>query len=222
MVKKDQVAFCLPSCKINREIEKFKFKEPDYALDHYITNLRIKTGYEPIQGIHWKVEYGVHYFNTEQNSHPMNEEYEGRKRLFEWYDKKATLSEQQLREADAAGRDDDEVFEAKKKAYEWNREAKKVPPVWAICKRMQLGDTRAEDTAIRFIRRPNKGDEGIVDWYKTLKELQKVGDSLGYTINHYKATMDRWVSFFAPNLRTMTEPMDANRQARLLMKMTVY
>ncbi len=41
----------------------------------------------------------------------MNEEFEGRKRLFEWYDKKATLSEEQLREADAAGRDDEEVFD---------------------------------------------------------------------------------------------------------------
>ncbi len=37
---------------------------------------------------------------------------------------------------------------------EWNRDAKMVAPVWKKCKRIQLGDTRAEDTAIRFIRRP--------------------------------------------------------------------
>ena len=88
------------------------------------------------------------------------------------------MTEEQIAEVDRLGKDEDEVFEAKKKAYEWNRDAKMVTPVWKKCKRIQLGDTRAEDTAIRFIRRPNKGDEGLVDWYKTIKELQKVGDSL--------------------------------------------
>jgi hypothetical protein len=205
------------SCKINREIEAFEFKEPEVTLEQCLNAFRANTQYEPIQGIHWKVEYGVHYFNTDENSHPMNEQFEGRKKLFEWYDKKATMTEEQIAEVDRAGKDDEEVFEAKKKAYEWNKDARRVPPAWRKCKRIQLGDTRAEDTAIRFVRRPNKGDEGQVDWYKTIKELQKVGDNLGYTIAHYKTTMDRWVSFFAPNLRTMTEPMEANRHARLLM-----
>ena len=203
------------SCKINREIEAFEFKEPGFTLEHYLNTFRANSQYEAIQGIHWKVEYGIHYFNTEENSHPRNEEFEGRRKLFEWYDKKATMTDEELAAAEAAGKDDEEVFEAKKKAYEWNRDARRVPPIWSKCKRIQLGDTRAEDTAIRFVRRPSKGDEGLVDWYKTIKELQKVGENLGYTVNHYKVTMDRWVSFFAPNLRTMTEPMEANRQAIL-------
>jgi len=150
----------------------------------------------------------------------MNEELEGRKRMMEVYEKKMQLSEEERAEMDREGIDEIEVFEAKKKAYEWNLQARKVAPDRVRCKRMQLGDTRAEDTAIRYVRRPSKGDEGQVDWYKTIKELCKVGDALSYTINHYKQTMDRWISFFAPNLRSMTEPMDADRQARLLMKMT--
>ena len=208
------------SCKINREIDTFEFKEPEATLEQCLNTFRNNSEYEPIQGIHWKVEYGVHYFNVDENSHPRNEEFEGRKKLFEWYDRKAKMTEEELAAADREGKDDDEVFEAKKKAYEWNMYARRIPPTWRKCKRIQLGDTRAEDTAIRFVRRPNKGDEGLVDWYKTIKELQKVGDNLGYSVEHYKTTMDRWVSFFAPNLRTMTEPMEVNRQARLLMKMT--
>jgi len=208
------------SCKIKREIDAFKFEEPRLTLEECLNAYRANTQYEPIQEIHWKNEYGVHYMNVEENSYPMNEEFEGRKRLFAWYDKKARMTEEERVEVDKAGMDDEEVFDAKNKAYEWNLDARRVAPIWRKCKRIQLGDIRAEDTAIRFVRRPNKGDEGQVDWYKTIKELVKVGTSLGYTINHYKVTMDRWVSFFAPNLRTMTEPMYADMQARLLMNMT--
>ncbi len=40
------------SCKINREIEKFKFKEPEYTLEMYINELRRRTMYEPVQSLH--------------------------------------------------------------------------------------------------------------------------------------------------------------------------
>ncbi len=103
----------------------------------YVNELRRKTQFEPIQGTHWKVEYGIHYFNTEENSYPMNEEFEGRKKLFEWYDKKATMTEEQIAEVDRLGKDDDEVFEAKKKAYEWNLDAKLVAPVWKKWKELE-------------------------------------------------------------------------------------
>jgi hypothetical protein len=59
-----------------------------------------------------------------------------------------------------------------------------------------------------------------VDWYRTIKELAKLGELLGYTEQHYKAALDRWVSYFSPNLRTMTERMEVTSQAHLLMKMT--
>jgi len=72
------------SCKINREIDTFEFKEPELTLEQCLNTFRNNSEYEPIQGIHWKVEYGVHYFNVDENSHPRNEEFEGRKKLFEW------------------------------------------------------------------------------------------------------------------------------------------
>ena len=48
----------------------------------------------------------------------------------------------------------------------------------------------------------------------------KLGTDLGYTLKHYKTAIDRWTSFFAPNLRNMTEPMEAVKAAQFLMKMT--
>ena len=45
------------SCKINREIDAFAFKEPRRSLDEWLTQLRKNSQFEPINGIHWKAEH---------------------------------------------------------------------------------------------------------------------------------------------------------------------
>jgi len=46
------------------------------------------------------------------------------------------MTEEELAAVDKEGKDDDEVFEAKKKAYEWNMYARRIPPTWRKCKRI--------------------------------------------------------------------------------------
>ena len=91
-----------------------------------------------------------------------------------------------------------ECEKARSDTQKWNMQARRERPRWEVVQRSALGDTRAEDTTIRYLRRPNKGEEGQVDWFKTIQELSKLGEKLGYTGDHYKATLDRWVYFLHP------------------------
>ena len=108
---------------------------------------------------------------------------------------------------------EDKIKDAEEKgrveAYKWNLKAKKEKPVWVVLKRSALGDTKVEDTCLRFSKRPSRNDDGTLDWFKSIKALAATGQELGYTQKHYKATLDRWVSFFSPNLRSLTEKMEA-------------
>jgi hypothetical protein len=40
-------------------------------------------------------------------------------------------------------------------------------------------------------------------------------------LNHYKRCIDRWVSYFAPNMRPVTDQMDANEAASYLSSLTL-
>jgi len=207
------------SCKINREIDNFKFGEPELSLDDWLNKVRRQSDDEPCIGMHWKVENGVAFANVEVNSHARNEEAAVRIAKLSFYEMEDKMSEEER--AKWTGKEVDSMeFKTRREVWKWNLKARTIKPRWEVLKRTALGDTKLEDTALRYIRRPVKEDEGQVDWFKTIKELVRIGTTLGYTIGHYKATMDRWVSFFSPNMRNMTEPMDAGRQARLLMKMT--
>jgi len=208
------------SCKINRDIENFEFTEPKMGLDQWLCQLRKNYEEEPFQGMHWKVEQGVTYANIEENSFSRNAEVAVRKWRVELTDAKQKMTAEEAAKWRSEEMEEKEEMAIQKDVWKWNRVARTVRPRWEVLKRTTLGDTRSEDTALRYVRRPSKGEEGQVDWFKSIKELAKIGLKLGYTNEHYKATMDRWVSFFSPNLRTMTEPLEANRLARLLMKMT--
>ena len=176
------------SCKIHREIEKFEFKEPTRTLDEWLAKVRKIEDY-PVQPVHYKVENWVPYANTNENSYIRNEEHQARLYRLEFTSEQGAGREHEdkIRDAEEQGRVE---------AYKWNIKAKKEKPVWVVLKRTALGDTKVEDTCLRFAKRPSRNDDGTLDWFKSIKALAATGQELGYTQKHYKATLDRWVSFF--------------------------
>ena len=202
------------SCKVNREIENFTFTEPELTLDEWISKIRRREPY-PQQPIHYKVENWVPYGNSNENSYIRNED--------SWA-KSARTNLQRRNLAQNKQTTDQELdkieLETRIETYIWNSNAFNENPVWRVLKRSALGDTKAEDTCIRYIKRPSRNDDGQIDWFSSIKQLAKLGTDLGYTLKHYKTAIDRWTSFFAPNLRNMTEPMEAVKAAQFLMKMT--
>jgi hypothetical protein len=61
----------------------------------------------------------------------------------------------------------------------------------------------------------------MIDWYASVRNLSSYGARTGYTMNHYKRCIDRWVSYFAPNMRPVTDQMDANEAASYLSSLTL-
>jgi hypothetical protein len=175
------------SCKINRDIEKFTFRQPNTSLDTWLAKVRQKEMY-PVHGIHYKVEHSVPWANTKESSWLRNEDHAAHMAKVEaWADTDKEPTEEQVRKLEMTIR---------ARTLEWNLSAKTEKQEWVQLIRTTLGDTRAEDTCLRFIQRPGRNDEGKVDWFKTMKVLAKTGLELGYVDKHYKATLDRWVSFF--------------------------
>jgi hypothetical protein len=60
-----------------------------------------------------------------------------------------------------------------------------------------------------------------IDWYASIRNLSSYGARTEYTMNHYKRCIDRWVSYFAPNMRPVSDNMDANEAASYLSSLTL-
>jgi hypothetical protein len=54
-----------------------------------------------------------------------------------------------------------------------------------------------------------------------MHNLAGYGKRSGYRQGHYKRCIDRWVSFFAPDMRPITEPLSADRAGSFLSSLTI-
>jgi hypothetical protein len=107
----------------------------------------------------------------------------------------------------------DGVEEARKR----NRDARRAVANWDIIEKDGENDTREEDPLLRYIDRQNNK----IDWYSTMRNLAGYGKRSGYSEGHYKRCKDRWVSFFAPDLRPITEPLSADKAGSFLSSLTI-
>jgi hypothetical protein len=78
-------------------------------------------------------------------------------------------------------------------------------------------DTREEDTNIRYI----DIQRTRIDWYVSIRNLAAYGKRTGYNMSHYRRCIDRWVSFFSPHLRPVTDSQSANESASYLSTLTL-
>jgi hypothetical protein len=78
---------------------------------------------------------------------------------------------------------------------------------WVLVEKDSENDTREEDPLLRYIDRQNNK----IDWYASMRNLAGYGESSGYSEGHCKRCIDRWDSFFSPELRPVTELLSADK-----------
>jgi hypothetical protein len=108
-------------------------------------------------------------------------------------------------------------FDGCEKARKHNEAAKNMNPTWILVEKDDECNTRDEDTMLRHLDQKKV----VIDWYASIRNLSSYGARTGYTMNHYKRCIDRWVSYFAPNMRPVTDQMDANEAASYLSSLTL-
>ena len=90
-------------------------------------------------------------------------------------------------------------------------------PVWEIMQRQGNNDIRQEDSLLIFLDTSRKQPH----WYKIIHNLKAYGEQSGYTLNHYKRCLDRFVGFFAPHLSPVTDNLEPVDLAKFLLKLTM-
>lgn len=97
-----------------------------------------------------------------------------------------------------------------------NRTAQTRPKNWELLKRGFPNDSRDEDMLLRF----NDTERKVLNWTESIYNLKKFGEENGYSLDHYKQALGRWVSFFLPSLQRITDNLSSpNEIARLLIEM---
>jgi hypothetical protein len=106
---------------------------------------------------------------------------------------------------------------AERNARTANAAARAANPQWELLQREHAGDVRLEDSLLVFTDPNHKNP----DWNHVIRNLKTYGESLGYTNAHYKRVMDRFVGYFAPALKSVTDDLPALELARFLMRMSI-
>ena len=79
-----------------------------------------------------------------------------------------------------------------------------------------MNESRMEDTAIRYIDFQKRAETRTPDWHAITRNLKLAGESVGCDERH---ALDKFVSFFQPQLRPVTERMPAIELARFLLNL---
>jgi hypothetical protein len=66
---------------------------------------------------------------------------------------------------------------------------------WVIAEKDGENDTKEEDSNILFM----DGKRESIDWYRSTRDLAAYGQRVGYSMHHYKLSIDTWVSYFTHN-----------------------
>jgi hypothetical protein len=92
-----------------------------------------------------------------------------------------------------------------------------APPRWILLQRKALNDTRMEDSLLQYIDKKHTQ----VDWYSTIITLRETGHKIGYTRDHFKRVLHRFISYFKPEMNQIGQRMGIDELARLLMTSTM-
>jgi len=212
--------FGRPDSRENLErIERFKFEIPPLTLEAHIRAVKL-LGADPVRDVHYKIENGVSYANSNEHSWSVNEEDEGWKAVDIWRDDKIAEGKQsEVTDANLGL-----VFaDAKRKARADNRKAQTEAPTWSVLARTQTNDYDYEDSELRFKEITDERDKSSecrdTDWNQNLTNIKRLGEQLGYTEVHYKHVLSRFISWFAPDLSVVTERLTADETARFLLRL---
>jgi hypothetical protein len=188
--------------------EKFSFKPNNKSLSEWKVELARKENVKVSKEyVHWKIQKGQAYMNVNANSWEKNEQVEGLEMI-----NKAKA------EAEAAGRAitkgeldklwDDTVQKVRQDNWEKAKEVQE----WAPLARDECNDVRMEDSLIIF----RDNDKLKPHWNDTFERLSTFGIEKGYTMKHYKNCLDRWVSYFSPELMIIIKNLNPDEAATFL------
>ena len=179
---------------------------PEHSLDDWIRVLT-EGNVRAIRGIHFKENNGCVYKNTAANSYEVNVEDAG------YAARDTAVQAAQAAPTEAALQII--INDAMLAARTANRLAQTRVRNWVLLKRELHNDTRIEDSLLRYLDEDRKKPE----WSRVISNLKQYGESAGYTLDHYKQALDRWISFFLSSLQNVTGSMGANEIAKLLIDM---
>jgi hypothetical protein len=187
-----------------QKITEFSFTEPELSY-HDVAE---KPKYRPMKHeIHYLDEDNTLYYNSEIEAS-------------EWEDENAVAAEARD-EATAAAENEAAILRAYNTALARqqaiNTRIFSQPPRWVLIKRRALNDTRMEDSLLQYIDKKHTQ----VDWYSTITTLHETGSRIGYTLDHYKRVLHRFISYFKPEMNQLGQKMGLEELARLLMTSTM-
>jgi hypothetical protein len=190
-----------------RETGRIVFEKPEMNLRDWLENLR-RSGIKPKYNMHYREINNRTEINTNKASYILDEDESGKQAVEEMLSKNPRADEKEREKAYYDG-----VEEARKR----NRDARRAVANWDIIEKDGENDTREEDPLLRYIDRQNNK----IDWYSTMCNLAGYGKRSGYSEGHYKRCIDHWVSFFAPDLRPITESLSADKAGSFLSSLTI-
>jgi hypothetical protein len=187
-----------------QRIQEFTFTEPELSYH----DISVRPKYRRMsQGIHYQNDDNTLYYNS------IIEE-------TDWEDEVVAA----IRARDLAAAQH-HTAEQCQQAYEAelvkqqriNAAAYATPPNWILIKRKTLNDTRMEDSLLQYADK----EHTQIDWYSTLNTLRETGEKIGYTRDHYKRVLHRFISWFNPEMNQIGQLMNIDQLARLLMTSTI-
>jgi hypothetical protein len=193
--------------KKKRETGEIKFTVPPHDLRTWLDTVR-RQGVKPKAGIHYREINGKTEVNIEKASYTVVESEYGYKELNEKQMTNPKMTEEEKTKA---------YYDGCEKARKLNEAARNTNPTWILVEKDNECNTRDEDTMLRYLDQKKEA----IDWYASIRNLSSYGSRTGYSMQHYKRCIDRWVSYFAPNTQPVTDQMDANEAASYLSSLTL-
>jgi hypothetical protein len=153
------------------------------------------------RALYSKTEYGVNYVNVNEGSWTENDEVEAWKAADQAKEEWDSAEREKTRNRSQVGAEAYEMKEmpteklkaiydeTRRKVREGNRHAKLQNPTWEIAQRTQNNDSAYEDKELRFKERDEKSrrdDNRDTDWYQNVRNIEELGEQLGYTERNYK------------------------------------
>jgi hypothetical protein len=183
-----------------KKITEFSFTEPELSY-HDIAE---KPKYRPMKhGIHYLDEDGTLSYNSEIETSA-------------WEDEivvATTARDEATAAAENAAAIQAAYNNALTRQQAINARIFAQPPRWVLIKRRALNDTRMEDSLLQYVDKKHTQ----VDWYSTITTLHQTGSKIGYTLDHYKRVLHRFISYFKPEMNQLGQKMGLDELARLLM-----
>ena len=195
-----------PRNQIDTAAEEFTFVIPEHTYQTMIARLRDTALRE---GVHYKDVHNNTFMNTNMNCFQTTPPALAGTRARTALITATPNATQEQRQA--------EHDRASAEQQTFNDAAALQPPVWEIMQRQGNNDIRQEDSLLIFLDTQRKQPH----WYKIIHNLKAYGEQSGYTLNHYKRCLDRFVGFFAPHLSPVTDNLEPVDLAKFLLKLTM-